>query len=149
MSRKAGFTLVEIMIVVAIIALVAGMALPAFARARGRSQNAKFINAARVAGDAFTMYAMERNGFPADGMPGVVPPGMETYLGRFPWTQPTPLGGVWDWDVNWGGLRAAVTAFSVTAPSAQLQQLDETFDNGDGRTGLFRFGHSASYVLEE
>jgi prepilin-type N-terminal cleavage/methylation domain-containing protein len=37
-SKRAGFTLVEIMIVVAIIALLAAIAVPGFLRARKRSQ---------------------------------------------------------------------------------------------------------------
>ncbi|MDQ6912598.1 MAG: prepilin-type N-terminal cleavage/methylation domain-containing protein, partial [Verrucomicrobiota bacterium] len=45
MRRNAGFTLVEIMIVVAIIALLALIALPSFLRARQQAQNAKFVNA--------------------------------------------------------------------------------------------------------
>ena len=43
-SRKAGFTLVEIMIVVAIIGLLAAIAIPNFVRARQTSQTNACIN---------------------------------------------------------------------------------------------------------
>ncbi|HYG21391.1 MAG TPA: type II secretion system protein [Verrucomicrobiae bacterium] len=43
-SRKAGFTLVEIMIVVAIIGLLAAIAIPNFVRARSTSQKNACIN---------------------------------------------------------------------------------------------------------
>ncbi len=43
-SRKAGFTLVEIMIVVAIIGLLAAIAIPNFVRARATSQANGCIN---------------------------------------------------------------------------------------------------------
>jgi prepilin-type N-terminal cleavage/methylation domain-containing protein len=43
-SRKAGFTLVEIMIVVAIIGLLAAIAIPNFVRARATSQANACIN---------------------------------------------------------------------------------------------------------
>jgi len=66
MRRAAGFTLVEIMIVVSVIALLAVMALPSFLRARQQAQNAKFMNGLRVASGAFEQYAIEHGAYPPD-----------------------------------------------------------------------------------
>ncbi len=53
------FTLVEIMIVVAIIALLAAIAVPGFLRARKRSQAAKILNDLRFIDSAVDQYALE------------------------------------------------------------------------------------------
>jgi len=60
-SRLAGFTLVEIMIVVAIIALLAAIAVPGFLRARKRSQASRIINDLRLIDSAVDQYAIENN----------------------------------------------------------------------------------------
>ena len=56
-----GFTLVEIMIVVAIIALLAAIAVPGFLRARKRSQASRIINDLRLIDSAVDQYAIETN----------------------------------------------------------------------------------------
>jgi len=58
-KRRGGFTLVEIMIVVAIIALLAAIAVPGFLRARKRSQASKIINDLRLIDSAVDQYAIE------------------------------------------------------------------------------------------
>jgi prepilin-type N-terminal cleavage/methylation domain-containing protein len=58
-AGRAGFTLVEIMIVVAIIALLAAIAVPGFLRARKRSQASKIINDLRMLDAAMDQYAIE------------------------------------------------------------------------------------------
>lgn len=58
---RQGFTLVEIMIVVAIIALLASIAVPGFLRARKRSQASRILNDLRLIDGACDMYAIEQN----------------------------------------------------------------------------------------
>src|SRR6266850_42083 len=60
-QRRGGFTLVEIMIVVAIIALLAAIAVPGFLRARKRSQATRILNDLRLIDAAFDQYAIETN----------------------------------------------------------------------------------------
>src|SRR5258707_605656 len=57
--RKAGFTLVEIMIVVAIIGLLAAIAIPNFIKARATSQANACINNLRQIDGAINNWALE------------------------------------------------------------------------------------------
>jgi prepilin-type N-terminal cleavage/methylation domain-containing protein len=56
-----GFTLIEIMIVVAIIALLAAIAVPNFLRARKRSQATRILQDLRVIDSAIDQYAIDTN----------------------------------------------------------------------------------------
>ena len=68
-SRKAGFTLVEIMIVVAIIALLAAIAVPNFLRARKRSQATRILEDLRMIDAAVDQYAIEANKVAGNSVP--------------------------------------------------------------------------------
>jgi prepilin-type N-terminal cleavage/methylation domain-containing protein len=56
---KSGFTLVEIMIVVMIIGILATLSIPAFQRARDRSQITACINNLRIIEQAKDIWAIE------------------------------------------------------------------------------------------
>ena len=60
-TKHAGFTLVEIMIVVAIIALLAAIAVPNFLRSRKRSQATQILEDLRQLDSAIDQYAIEFN----------------------------------------------------------------------------------------
>jgi prepilin-type N-terminal cleavage/methylation domain-containing protein len=60
-SNRRGFTLVEIMIVVAIIALLASIAVPNFLRARKRSQATRILEDLRQLDSATDEYAIDNN----------------------------------------------------------------------------------------
>jgi prepilin-type N-terminal cleavage/methylation domain-containing protein len=78
-SRKQGFTLVEIMIVVAIIGLLAAIAIPNFVRARTTSQMNACINNLRQIDGAKQQWALENK-----AMSTAVPviSNIQPYLGR-------------------------------------------------------------------
>jgi prepilin-type N-terminal cleavage/methylation domain-containing protein len=61
LSRKAAFTLVEIMIVVAIIGLLAGIAIPNFIKARENARKSACINNLRLIDASIQQWALENN----------------------------------------------------------------------------------------
>ena len=88
---NSGFTLVEIMIVVALIGLLAGIAIPNFMRARQTSQTNACINNLRIIDAAKKQWAMETG-----QTLGVTPfsSNIDSYLGRSGSVMPNcPLGG--------------------------------------------------------
>src|SRR5437762_2962402 len=58
-NKKAGFTLVEIMIVVAIIGLLAAIAIPNFVKARESAQLNSILNNLRIIEGAKDQWALE------------------------------------------------------------------------------------------
>src|SRR5438067_3044324 len=78
-SRNSGFTLVEIMIVVAIIGLLAAIAIPNFIKARTTSQMNACINNLRQIDGAIQQWALENN---KSGTDGVGSASVTPFLGR-------------------------------------------------------------------
>jgi prepilin-type processing-associated H-X9-DG protein/prepilin-type N-terminal cleavage/methylation domain-containing protein len=62
LKKIAGFTLVELLVVIGIIALVIGLLLPALGRAREAARRAKCLSNIRQIGQAFTAYVSEHKG---------------------------------------------------------------------------------------
>jgi len=151
---RQGFTLVEIMIVVAIIGLLAAIAIPSFARARERAQATRVANDLVKFGDAFTLYAMEKGTYPADTHL-VLPPGMDAYISQGRWDD-CVIGGGYNWEgPSWGEgggyTYAGIALFGTTASESTLEAIDKIIDDGNLSLGHFRLTANGryTYLLEE
>ena len=138
-KRQSAFTLVELMIVVALIADLALIGVPSYGRARRSAQNARFASDLRVAASAFEMYAAENNHYPAEAAIGVLPPGMDQYLHGVSWTSKNSFSASWDWDFNQGYAVAAICIETDNdMDDLQMTDIDTRIDNGILATGQFR-----------
>lgn len=152
--QNGGFTLVEIMVVVALIGLLAGLAFPAYSQARSDSQVTVFINDLRVFAGAAEVYMLDTGRYLEDASTGTVPTGWDAYIHTGKWTDLTPLGGAWDVELDSHGIKAGlgVVFTAATMPAmATLLEIDQRFDDGDLTTGAFRqiAPHRFYYILEE
>jgi prepilin-type N-terminal cleavage/methylation domain-containing protein len=150
-AGNGGFTMVEVMIVVAIIGLLAALAIPSISKARHNTQKNTFLNDLRVATDAFETYNINNRGkYPANRSPGILPPEMADYLARFSWTKTTPIGGSWDWDYNTGGgVTAGISVRGGSWGDTDMQEIDDAIDDGNLTTGDFRkIGTDFTWIIE-
>jgi type IV pilus assembly protein PilA len=90
-SNKAAFTLVEIMIVVAIIGLLAALAIPGFVKARKQSQGRRILNDARQMDAAIDQWALENGKKDGDT---VITSSAATYL-KTAWATNDLLGNLY------------------------------------------------------
>ncbi len=148
--------MVEIMFVVLTIALLSGIALPGFRKARTQTLLTATANDLKVFGDAFDLYALERGGYPPDchlpapyHLPNAV---MEQYLDPEKWAATTAVGGNYNWEGPDVYPYAGISIFAATADESTMRKLDEILDDGNLASGMFRkivANGRYTYLLEE
>jgi prepilin-type N-terminal cleavage/methylation domain-containing protein len=80
MKDRRGFTLVEILIVVSILALLAALVVPKVQEARARARAADVLGSMRAIRVAATIYFDSAGTWPPTAAVGVIPPSLRGYL---------------------------------------------------------------------
>lgn len=80
LNDRSGFSLVEMLVVVAIVGIVSGIARPQLQRAVVRARAAEAIAQLDVIEVAVHNYYADNNAWPVDKNRGIVPPGLDAYL---------------------------------------------------------------------
>ena len=136
-AAAAGFTLVEIMVVVLIISVIASLSVPAITRIKRKANTAVLVGDFRTFSGAFDSYAQEFGTWPAEAAAGVIPTGMSDRLNETAWQRRTPMGGKYNWEGNqlhFGTRYRAAIAISAAAGAPlvldvpQLQALETAMD---------------------
>ncbi|HUJ09955.1 MAG TPA: prepilin-type N-terminal cleavage/methylation domain-containing protein [Verrucomicrobiae bacterium] len=112
-NQKEGFTLVEIMIVVAIIGLLAALAIPGFVKARKQAQGRRILNDARQMDAAIDQWALETG--QVDGN-AIITTSAATYL-KGAWQNTDLLGASYDFTSGVGTSQVKIAASTKTALS--------------------------------
>lgn len=108
--NNAAFTLVEIMIVVAIIGLLAALAIPGFVKARKQSQGRRILNDVRQMDAAIDQWALENGKKDGDAIDTT---GAATYL-KTSWKSTDLLGNSFSVSVV-GSTQIAISSTSKSA----------------------------------
>ena len=146
-SRRAAFTMVEIMMVVVLIAMLVAIGLPAFLQYRNDSQDALYTAHLRIIRDAVKSYNIKSGGFPPEVNVGVVPYGVTNYLEDSNWANGTPIGGLWDYDEGLFGVTCGISVVAPDRTVSAMLQIDGTIDDGDLSTGYFRSPAGGRYMF--
>jgi prepilin-type N-terminal cleavage/methylation domain-containing protein len=152
MHKRDGFTLIDVMMVVAIIALLASLAMPNFLKSRHNAQVTIFITQLTKLVGGFETYSIIEGGYPPDTTPGVLPDGMDAYFSKSSiWASTTPIGGYWDWDYNQTsfGARAGVSVYQPSLSDDEMEKIDVRIDDGNLYTGRFRKRHNGFISIIE
>ena len=80
MGHRAGFTLVELLLVVVIVSILAGLAIPNYRNVVNKARAADLLGRIDVVEHAVQSYLGDNNGWPSESAAGVVPTGVVTYL---------------------------------------------------------------------
>ena len=142
-----GFTLVELMIVIAIIGILASIAIPNFINYRKKAQIASAVSDFKYFEKGFLAYAIDEGDFPNDShivLPDL--PRMADYISPGVWGKTTILGGTYNWEGPDNYPYAGISIFEATAPVKDLELLDSMLDDGDLDQGKFRKTPNGRYT---
>ena len=150
-TKNRGFTLVELLLVITILGVLAAVVIPTFASASAETAQKSFASCLKTFTEAALYYEAKNNEFPEDGSSGQCPSGWEDYIDEHRWTNPTPVGGVWDTETDGTGYSFALGVHYMVSGDnpgdAFMTVVDNIIDDGILTTGCFRKIASDRYYI--
>ncbi|MEE8153390.1 MAG: type II secretion system protein [Phycisphaerales bacterium] len=139
---RQGFTLIEILIVLVIVGILASIVIAQFRDASDDAVRSAFLINGKTFVESAMRFQLDTGQFLEDSGSGFLPAGFEQYIQPEKWIGGTPIGGVWDAELNSFGITSALgvhfNGTGATREDAYMAQLDAAVDDGDLATGSFR-----------
>lgn len=141
--RERAFTLVELLIVVIILGVLAAIVVPNFADAGSTTEQTVFVADLRTFVTAAKYYLHKTGEHLPDSVSGQLPAGFAGYIDADKWTRVTPIGGVWDTELDSFGVKSALGVHfqagqGTSRGDPYMLEVDEILDDGNLATGGFR-----------
>ncbi len=141
-KKIQGFSLVELLIVVAVLGILASMVIPQFAMADAAAEQATFARSIGRFNEAAQIYMNATGELVEDASSGQLPTGWEPYVDERGWVSPTPVGGVWDFEQNSFGFTSCFGVHFLdpneNPGDTYMEDIDRLIDDGNLNTGSFR-----------
>lgn len=139
---RYGYTLIEVMIVLTVLGGLATMVVPLVGNVGDDASRTAFMQSLKIYTEAAKLHTLETGQPVADGSSGEIPPGFETYIQASRWEGVTPIGGVWDAEMNAFGITSAIgvhfNGTGETRAVGYMAEIDAEYDDGNLATGAFR-----------
>ena len=148
MQNQRGFTLLEMMVVVAIIAVLAGILIPNFSRARSQAQTSACVGNEKIIATALELYFTDKQAYPATSTVGgsgnTFMTAMSGYMNQTPidpaagstgyysYTN-TSAGGVYSYNIDCPGVHDPNTLQAITG-GASTTNTHIKYDSQQGYT---------------
>ncbi len=160
MNRShAAFTLVELVTVILILGILAAVAAPRLIQQSRSARVRATLAEMRAIEEAALKLSAEQGYLVEDGGPGKPPAELVDSIRGLDWTEPSPIGGLYDWQgPGTTGQSFGIALYWKTAqevPWDLCQELDSVADEGDLEQGRVYFDiypngvHLLMYRIED
>lgn len=146
MTRRGGFTLIELMIVMVVIGVLAGIAVLRYVDLRNHAMVAGIVSDLENVRLGAYNYWADRDSFPPDAGAGVMPTGMEQYMGSsFKFAKPQYTLDWENFQGSGGGTGGMQVGVVVTSPDSRLMEL--LARRAAGGLPYFVAGSSVTFIV--
>ena len=134
-DRRRGFTLVEMVIVVLIVGILAGVASPRFLDVGQDAAEQATVTQVLEIFRAAELFRAERGVWPKNSEAGEFPADLKGQLPEMLFIEPGPLGQPYDWNGEGTTMPTLGVSLAEGIPTSIQQSIDNQYDDGNLKTG--------------